>query len=158
MQITDNKVVLFEYRLTVDGEVVDESEKGHPLAYLHGNGNIIPGLENAMAGKSEGDKFTVTIEPKDAYGEHDDDLLMSANRSQFEEVDELVVGMQFEAEFEDGVRVATIEAIDGDEITINGNHPLAGESLTFDIEVVSVRAPTEEELQHGHVHGPGGAH
>ena len=158
MQIADNTVVLFDYRLTVDGQVVDESEAGHPLAYLHGNGNIIPGLEKEMAGKSGGDKFTVTIEPADAYGDYDDNLRMSVDRSDFSGVDELEVGMQFEAEFLQGVRVATIEAIDGDEITINGNHPLAGEQLTFDIKVVNVRAPTQEELAHGHVHGPGGAH
>jgi FKBP-type peptidyl-prolyl cis-trans isomerase SlyD len=158
MQIADNTVAELNYRLTVDGQVVDESEESHPLAYLHGNGNIISGLERALTGKSEGDELSVTLEPNEAYGEFDETLVLKVARSQFSGVDKVEVGMQFEAEFPDGTQVATIQAIDGDEITIDGNHPLAGETLTFEVEVAGVRAATEEELVHQHVHGPGGAH
>jgi FKBP-type peptidyl-prolyl cis-trans isomerase SlyD len=158
MQIADNTVAELNYSLSVDGQVVDESEEGHPLAYLHGNGNIISGLEKALTGKSTGDKLSVTLEPNDAYGEFDETLVLKVDRSQFSGVDNVEVGMQFEAEFPDGTQVATIQAIDGHEITIDGNHPLAGETLTFDVEVAGVRAATEEELVHRHVHGHGGAH
>jgi len=158
MQIADNKVVMLNYTLTVDGEVVDKSEAGDPLAYLHGDGNIISGLENALTGKSEGDNFTITLEPSEAYGDIDEALVMKVDRSQFSSEDPIEVGMQFEAQFPDGSEVATVQAIDGDDITVDGNHPLAGKSLTFEVEVAGVRAATEEELVHQHVHGPGGAH
>ncbi len=158
MQIADNTVVELNYKLTIDGELIDESEAGHPLAYIHGNGNLIPGMENALTGKSTGDKFSLTLEPKDAYGEYDDALSMKVDRSELSGIDNLEVGLQLEAEFPEGTKVATVKAIDGDEVTIDGNHPLAGERLNFEIEVVGVRAATKEELAHGHPHGPGGAH
>ena len=158
MQIADNTVAELNYSLTVDGQVIDKSEEGHPLTYLHGNGNIISGLENALTGKSKGAKFSITLEPNDAYGEFDEALVLKVDRSQFSGVDKVEVGMQFEAEFPDGTQVATIQAIDGDEISIDGNHPLAGDTLTFDVEVAGVRAATEEELVHRHVNGHGGAH
>jgi FKBP-type peptidyl-prolyl cis-trans isomerase SlyD len=158
MQIADNTVAELNYSLTVDGQVIDESEEGHPLAYLHGNGNIISGLENALTGKSKGDKFSSTLEPNDAYGEFDEALVMKVDRSQFSGEDQVEVGMQFEAQFPDGTEVATIQSVDGDDITVDGNHPLAGKTLTFDVEVAGVRAATEEELVHRHVHGHGGAH
>jgi FKBP-type peptidyl-prolyl cis-trans isomerase SlyD len=158
MQIADNTVAELNYSLTVDGQVIDESEEDHPLAYLHGNGNIISGLENALTGKSKGDKISITLEPNDAYGDFDEALVMKVDRSQFDREEQMEVGMQIEAQFPDGTEVATIQAINGDEITIDGNHPLAGETLTFEVEVAGVRAATEEELVHGHVHGPGGAH
>jgi FKBP-type peptidyl-prolyl cis-trans isomerase SlyD len=158
MQIADNTVAELNYSLTVDGQLIDESQEGHPLAYLHGNGNIISGLESALTGKSKGDKFSITLEPNDAYGEFDEALVMIVDRSQFSGEDPVEVGMQFEAQFPDGTEVATIQSIDGDNITVDGNHPLAGKTLTFDVEVAGVRAATEEELVHRHVHGRGGAH
>lgn len=159
MQITDDTVAMFHYRLTDDNDqLLDESDNGQPLAYLHGKGNIIPGLEQALDGKAAGDKFTVTLEPQEAYGDYDDDLIHVVDRSQFTGVDELEVGMQFQARFPDGDRIATVSEIEGDEVTIDGNHALAGETLNFEIEVAEVRQATAEELQHGHPHGPGGAH
>jgi FKBP-type peptidyl-prolyl cis-trans isomerase SlyD len=158
MQIVDNTVAELNYSLTVDGQVIDESEEGHPLAYLHGNGNIISGLENALTGKSKGDRFSITLEPNDAYGEFDEALVMKVDRSQLSGEDPVEVGMQIEAQFPDRTEVATIQSIAGDDITVDGNHPLAGKTLTFDVEVAGVRAATEEELVHRHVHGRGGAH
>lgn len=159
MQITDDTVAMFHYRLTDDNDqLLDESDNGQPLAYLHGKGNIIPGLEQALDGKAAGDKFTVTLEPQEAYGDYDDDLIHVVDRSQFTGVDELEVGMQFQARFPDGDRIATVSEIEGEEVTIDGNHALAGETLNFEIEVAEVRQATAEELQHGHPHGPGGAH
>ena len=124
----------------------------------HGNGNLIPGMENALTGKSMGDNFNLTLEPKDAYGEYDDTLFTKVDRSELSEINNLEVGLELEAEFPEGTQVATVKAIDGDEVSIDGNHPLAGETLNFEVEVVGVRAATEEELAHGHPHGPGGAH
>lgn len=158
MQIADNTVAELNYKLTIDGELIDESHEGHPLAYIHGNGNLIPGMENALTGKSMGDNFNLTLEPKDAYGEYDDTLFTKVDRSELSEINNLEVGLELEAEFPEGTQVATVKAIDGDEVSIDGNHPLAGETLNFEVEVVGVRAATEEELAHGHPHGPGGAH
>jgi len=158
MQIADNTVAELNYKLTIDGELIDESDEGHPLAYIHGNGNLIPGMENALTGKSTGDKFSLMLEPKDAYGEYDDALFTKVDRSELSEIDNLEVGLQLEAEFPEGTQAATVKAIDGDEVSIDGNHPLAGETLNFEVEVVGVRAATQEELAHGHPHGPGGAH
>ncbi len=160
MQIADNAVVAIDYTLRNDeGEVLDSSEGAQPLAYLHGAANIIPGLENALVGKSAGDELEVSVEPEDAYGEYSLELVAALNRSMFEGVDELQVGMQFHASAPDGgMQVVTIRDIDGDQVTVDGNHPLAGQRLNFKVKVVSVRAATEEELQHGHAHGEGGHH
>ncbi len=159
MQITQDTVALFHYRLTdAENQLLDQSDKGEPLAYLHGKGNIIPGLEQALDGKTAGDKFEITLEPQQAYGDYDEGLVHVVDRSQFAGVDEIEVGMQFQARFPDGDRIATISEIQGDEVTIDGNHALAGETLNFEIEIAEVRAATAEELQHGHPHGPGGAH
>ncbi|MEE8120161.1 MAG: peptidylprolyl isomerase [Anaerolineales bacterium] len=158
MQIADNTVVELNYKLTIDGELIDESEEGHPLAYIHGNGSLISGLENAPTGKAAGNKFSITLEPEHAYGEYDDALSTKVDRGELSGIDNLEVGMELEAQFPEGMKAATIQAIEGDEISIDGNHPLAGETLAFEVEVANVRVATEEELAHGHPHGPGGAH
>ncbi|MDD2800701.1 MAG: peptidylprolyl isomerase [Methylobacter sp.] len=159
MQIADNLAVSFHYTLTNDeGEVIDTSEGDEALAYLHGYGNIISGLESALTGKSVGDKFKVRIDAEDAYGEIEDDRVQIVSIEMFEGVDELEVGMQFHADVSSGPGVITIINIDGDDITIDGNHPLAGVPLTFDVEVVDVRPATDEEISHGHIHGAGGHH
>lgn len=159
MQAADNTVVLIHYTLTGDsGEVIDTSEGREPLAYLQGSGNIIPGLEKALSGKRAGDKLKVSIEPADAYGIREDELVQVVPRSAFGGAADLEVGMQFQAQTPAGVRVVTIVEVEGDDITLDGNHPLAGERLHFDVVVAEVRAATEEELTHGHVHGPGGHH
>jgi FKBP-type peptidyl-prolyl cis-trans isomerase SlyD len=159
MQIADNMAVSIHYTLTNDeGEVIDSSIGDEALAYLHGNGNIIAGLENALNDKAVGDKFKVRIAAEDAYGEIEDDRIQIVAIDMFEGVDELEVGMQFQADVSSGPGVITIIGIDGDDITIDGNHPLAGVPLTFEVEVIDVRPATAEELAHGHVHGAGGHH
>ena len=160
MQIADNAVVAIDYTLRNDeGEVLDSSEGAQPLVYLHGAGNIIPGLEQALVGKQTGDELKASIEPEDAYGEYSVELVATLNRSMFEGVDELQVGMQFHASAPDGgMQVVTIRDLDGDQVTVDGNHPLAGQRLNFEVKVVSVRAASDEEVAHGHVHGEGGHH
>ncbi len=159
MQIAKDKVVYIDYTLTNDaGEVLDTSEGREPLAYLHGAQNIIPGLERELEGHGKGDSLNVTVEPADGYGEYSEQLTQVVPRSMFEGVDEIEVGMQFQAETPGGVQVIRIAAVDGENITIDGNHPLAGQRLNFAVTVTDVRDATAEELQHGHVHGPGGHH
>ena len=159
MQIANDKAVSLHYTLTnMEGEVIDSSEDGDVLVYLHGQGNIIPGLENALAGKVAGDKFNVTIAPKDAYGEIVDNMVQVVAKEMFEGVEDLEIGMQFHADVSHGTGIVTIVAIDGDQITLDGNHALAGETLLFDVEVIDVRDATAEELSHGHIHGEGCHH
>lgn len=159
MQIAADKVVQIHYTLTNDeGEVLDSSEGQEPLAYLHGFGNIIPGLESALAGRGVGDKFQVTIPPEEAYGLRDDDLVQAAPRSAFQGVPEVLPGMQFHAESPEGVQLVTVIDVDGDNVILDGNHPMAGLTLNFDVEVTDIREATAEELDHGHVHDPHGHH
>lgn len=156
MKISNNSVVLFEYTLKdANGEQLDASE-GQPLAYLHGHSNIIAGLEKQMEGKTVGDKFTADVAATDGYGDIQEELIQKVPSSMFQGVDELEVGMRFEAQSEYGTHSVEIKHIDGDEITVDGNHPLAGVDLSFDVEVTGVRAATDEEIEHGHAHGPGG--
>lgn len=159
MQIGPRTVVTVEYTLTNDdGEVLDTSVGQEPLAYLHGVGQIIPGLERALTDKTDGDTLQITIPAADAYGERDPELLQAIPRSQFEDVDDLEVGMQLQASGPEGDQLVTVVGIEADEVMLDGNHPLAGLQLHFDVRVVSVREATAEELQHGHPHGPGDHH
>jgi FKBP-type peptidyl-prolyl cis-trans isomerase SlyD len=159
MQAADGKVVAFHFTLTNDaGEILDQSDEGSGLVYLHGHGQLIPGLEWNLAGKEAGDQFSVTLPPEDAYGERDDEMIQTIPRSAFQEGAEIKAGMQFEAQGEDGDTVVTVASVEGDEVTIDGNHPLAGLALTFEVEVAQVRDATEEEMEHGHAHEPGGHH
>ena len=157
MQIEARKVVTLNYTLTDnEGNVIDQSTDSS-FAYLHGASNIIPGLENALAGKSAGDSLNVSVEPSEAYGERDPEKTQSVPRNMFPEDTEIEVGMQFHAQGPGGeTLVVTIAGIEGDTITVDGNHPLAGIPLNFAVEVIEVRDASEEELDHGHVHGPGG--
>ena len=158
MLIANQHVVAIDYTLSNDaGEVIDSSAGAEPLVYLHGAGNIIAGLENALAGKAVGDELEVSIEPEDAYGEYSAELITNLGREMFEGVEELEVGMQFHASAPDGgMQIVTVRDVDGDQVTIDGNHPLAGQQLNFKVKVISVRAASEEEVAHGHVHGEGG--
>jgi len=160
MLIAANKAVSIDYTLTNDaGEVIDSSSGGAPLVYLHGAANIIPGLEKALEGKQAGDELEVAIEPEEAYGEYLAELVSTLNRSLFEGVDELEVGMQFHASAPDGqMQIVTIRDIDGDDVTVDGNHPLAGQRLNFKVKVIDVRDASEEEIAHRHIHGEGGHH
>lgn len=153
MIVEKDRVVSIDYTLRDNsGNLIDSSEGSDPLEYLHGNGNIIPGLEKALAGKKAGDKLTCSIAAADAYGERDDSLIFKVNKSEFEGAD-IEVGMQFEAHGEEGAQIVTVMGIEGEEVTIDANHPLAGETLNFDVKIVDVREATSEELEHGHVHG-----
>lgn len=159
MSIVDNSVVSFHYTLTNSkGEVLDKSDQ-EPLAYLHGGGNIIPGLEKALLGKKAGDKLVVTVEPAEAYGVRDDKLIQNVPRRAFQGIKDIKAGMSFTAQGDAGqpMRVV-VTRVSGDMVTVDGNHPLAGETLTFDVEITEVREASEEELAHGHVHGAGGHH
>ena len=154
MQVADNMAVSIHYTLTNDaGEVLDTSVGDEALIYLQGSGNIISGLENALVNKTIGDKFSVRISPEDAYGEVMDDMVEVISRKMFEGIDNVEVGMQFHADVSSGSGVVTVVNVDGDNVTIDGNHPLAGIPLTFDVEVIDVRLATEEETSHGHIHG-----
>jgi FKBP-type peptidyl-prolyl cis-trans isomerase SlyD len=159
MQVADNMAVSIHYTLTNDdGEVLDSSIGDEALLYLHGGGNIISGLEKALHGKAAGDKFNVRIAAEDAYGELMDEMVQVISREMFEGIDNIEVGMQFHADVSYGTGVVSVVNIEGDDITIDGNHPLAGLALTFDVEVIDVRAATQEEMAHGHIHGAGCHH
>jgi len=159
MFIGQDSVVSIHYSLTNDaGEVLDSSSDSDPLTYLQGHGNLISGLERELRGKQAGDKLKVRIAPADAYGEQDATLIQEVPRSAFGANNSLEVGMQFQAESNHGPHTVTITKMVDDTITVDGNHPLAGQHLNFDVQVVEVRTATEEELSHGHVHGPGGHH
>lgn len=159
MQIQKHKVVGIDYKLTdKDGNLIDSSESHGPLYYIQGMGNLIPGLEAALEGKSAGASLKVAIPAKEAYGEKDEKLCQTVPRSQFESNEGVELGMQFEVETEEGDLVVTVTHIDGDTVTVDGNHPLAGVELHFDVTVKEVRDASTEEMAHGHVHGPGGHH
>ena len=158
--IQKDSVARIHYKLTLDdGSVADNSFDGEPLAYLHGHGNIVPGLERQLEGKTAGDKFDAEVPCEEGYGQVDPNADQVVPRNAFPADVQLGVGMGFHGEDDRGNTVPLfIKAIDGDQVTITTNHPLAGQRLNFAIEVVEVRKATEEELAHGHVHGPGGHH
>jgi len=159
MLIAENCVVSIYYELTNDaGEVIDASTEGEPLTYLHGAHNIIPGLENQLLGKQAGDKLKVTVQPEDGYGEHSANLVQEVPRDAFPEPDSLEVGMRFNAQSESGEMSVVISAVGTDTVTVDANHPLAGQVLHFDVIIDEVRAASAEELAHGHVHGAHGHH
>jgi len=154
MQIANETAVSIHYTLTNDaGKQLDNSRGQDPLVYLHGSGQIIPGLENALLGKNVGEKFVVTIPPADAYGEKNDAMLQVVPMTMFEGIDKVEEGMQFHADASHGVDMVTVSKIEGNEVTIDANHPLSGETLTFDIEVLEIRPATKDELSQKHIHG-----
>ena len=157
MEIADQKVVSIDYTLKDDnGNVIDQSQEGQPMAYLHGSQNIIPGLENALAGKKAGDEVKVRVTPEEGYGERSDAMTQTVPIDLFEDKEMVKEGMQFHAQTDAGVQVVTVTKVEGDQVTVDGNHPLAGMHLNFDVKIADVREATAEELEHGHVHGPGG--
>ena len=159
MQISRHKVVTVENTLTgADGTILDTSDGQGPLAYIHGIGDLVPGLEAALEGKDATDHLEVIIAPDQGYGERDESLMQTVSREQFQDVDELEVGTQFEVGDDDGDRVVTVVKMENDEVTIDGNHPLAGQTLNFSVNIIEVREATPEELDHGHAHGCGGHH
>lgn len=157
MIIAEKCVVSMHYKLTDEsGQLIDES-KDQPLLYVHGTNSLIPGLEKQLDGKGKGDQVKVTVSPEEGYGPVMPQLIQNLPKDTFQGVDEIQVGMEFEASNEnDEMMIVRVEAIEDDEITINGNHPLAGKTLNFDVNILDIREASEEELSHGHVHGEGG--
>jgi FKBP-type peptidyl-prolyl cis-trans isomerase SlyD len=159
MQVARDAVVVIHYTLTnAAGEVLDSSAGGEPLAYIHGGGNIVTGLEEALEGKAAGDKVAVAVPAEKAYGVRDASLVQQVPKRAFQGVGEVKTGMRFTAQTEQGPRPVVVTRVAGDMVTVDGNHPLAGEALNFDVQITEVRAATAEELAHGHVHGTGGHH
>ncbi|OIQ25422.1 peptidylprolyl isomerase [uncultured Vibrio sp.] len=157
MKIEKNVVVSLAYEVKVEGAVVDKSTVEAPLDYLHGHNNLVTGLENKLEGKVAGDKFSATISPEDGYGEHNDALVQRVPANVFQGVDEIEVGMRFLADTDQGPIPVEVTEVDGDEVVVDGNHMLAGQTLVFDVEVVAVREATEDEIEHGHIHKDGGS-
>jgi len=159
MQIADHTVVSFHYTLTDDqGTVIDSSAGREPLTYLHGVGQIVPGLEKEMAGRAVGDQFKVDVAPEEGYGVRHAELEQQVPREAFQGVEDIQPGMQFQGRGPQGVINVTVTKVEDGVVHIDGNHPLAGQTLHFDVQVTEVREATAEEQQHGHVHGPGGHH
>ena len=157
MRVAKHKVVTIDYTLTDEhGAVVDSSKGGHPLSYIQGIGNIIPGLENALEGKVAGESLTVVVPPAEGYGMRDESLVTAVPRDRFEDAEKLRVGMRFQTAGEEGANIFTLVDLDDGNVTLDANHPLAGANLNFDVIIVDVRDATAEELGHGHTYGPGG--
>jgi FKBP-type peptidyl-prolyl cis-trans isomerase SlyD len=157
MQIAPNSVAAFHYTLTDEqNQVIDSSAGRDPLTYLHGSGQIVPGLEKQMEGRSAGDKFNAEVAPEEGYGAHQPGLMQEVPRDAFQGVDDIQPGMQFQGRGPQGEINVTVTGVEDDKVFIDGNHPLAGKTLHFAIEVIDVREASAQELEHGHVHGAGG--
>jgi FKBP-type peptidyl-prolyl cis-trans isomerase SlyD len=157
LKIANNCVVTIDYELKDDeGNILDSSKDNGPLPYIHGHANIIPGLEEALLGKQVGEALKVSIPANKAYGEYEDSLVQKVKKEFFEPADHLREGVQFQAQTDMGTRIFTVVTIEGDDVTVDGNHPLAGMTLHFDVKITEVRAATEEEMKHGHLHGGAG--
>lgn len=157
MQIADQKVVSIHYTLRdPEGQVIDSSEGNEPLVYLHGASNIIPGLEKELVGKAVGDKLQVTVSPEEGYGESHAEMIQEVPRDAFQGVEDIQVGMRFEAQSNQGPISVVVTGVSDETVTVDGNHPLAGMTLAFDVEVVDIRDASAEEVEHGHAHGAGG--
>ncbi|MEM1082286.1 MAG: peptidylprolyl isomerase [Pseudomonadota bacterium] len=150
MQASTNHVVMIDYTLTNnDGEVIDSSDGREPLAYLHGFGNIIPGLEKALEGKQEGDELDVKVEPEEGYGVHREELVQTLSIEAFAGQERVEPGMKFNAESSQGPMVVTITAVEDGQVTIDANHDLAGQQLNFAVVIRGVRQASEEEIEQG---------
>lgn len=159
MQIAHNSVAAFHYTLTDDdGQVIDSSAGREPLTYLHGKGHIVPGLEKQMEGRVVGDKFDAEVTPEEGYGVHHAEMMQEVPREAFQGVEDIQPGMQFQGNGPEGQINVTVTKVENGVVFIDANHPLAGKTLHFAIEVTDVREATAEELEHGHVHGAGGHH
>ncbi len=159
LMIGKNAVVSIHYTLKDDaGQIMDSSSGGEPLTYLHGANNLIPGLESELDGKTAGQSFSATIAPAQAYGETNPALVQQVDRAMFQGVDVVEPGMAFTAQGPQGQQQIMVTAVDGDQVTVDANHPMAGKTLHFDVEVMNVRDATAQELEHGHVHADGHDH
>lgn len=158
-KVQNGVVVSMEYTLHVDGELLDSSEGHGPLLFLAGYGNIIPGLENEMMGMKIGESKDVVVAPADGYGEYDEEAYLDVPRGQFPKEMKMEAGLELTVRDNAGqARYARIESIEGETVRLNFNHPLAGDELHFNVKVVALREPTDEELTHGHAHEGGHHH
>ncbi len=159
MEIAQDCVVSFDYTLKNDaGETIDSSEGGAPLTYLHGHGNIVVGLENALTGQSAGTSLAVTVAAEEGYGPRHEELVQTVPRSAFDGVESIEPGMRFQADSSAGPMVVQVTEVTEDMVTVDGNHDLAGQALNFEVSITEVRAATAQELEHGHVHSNGEDH
>lgn len=157
MKITKNVVIKLHYAVSdSEGTLIDSSYDHEPLAVIQGSGYLIPGLESALDGREAGDKFEVDVKAEDAYGERFDGYVQTVPKEVMQGIEDLQVGTQLRATTEEGEQTVIVIDVTDDEITVDGNHPLAGIDLSFDVEVLEVREATEEEIAHGHVHSEGG--
>ena len=157
MQILKHSHVKLKYSLKDEaGEFIDNSDNSGPLTYIHGTNTIVPGLEELLDGKSQGEKITGTIPPEKAYGMRDESMIHQLSKDMFKEIENMELGIQVHVQDETFNQVMTVTKINEDTVTVDGNHPLAGKNLHFDVEVTEIREASSEELEHGHVHGPGG--
>jgi len=153
MEAQQDNVVSIHYVLRdSEGEIIDQSAEGQPLTYLHGHSNIVPGLEKAIEGKGQGDEVKATVTPEEGYGEYREELVQTVNKEAFQGVDDIAPGMSFQADSDAGPMIVTIKAVEGEEVTVDGNHVLAGQTLDLTVNVADVREATSEEIEHGHVH------
>jgi FKBP-type peptidyl-prolyl cis-trans isomerase SlyD len=158
MQIGEKTVVSFDYTLKDDeGKVLDTSEGREPLTYLHGSGNIIPGLEKALTGKSQGDSLDLTVAPEEGYGRRDESMIRNIPVRKLSDKNP-VAGRRYRAQLDEGVAIVVVTSVKGDYAVVDANHPLADKTLHFSVKITEVRAATDEEITHGHVHGAGGHH
>lgn len=156
MQVAKNTVVAIDYKLSDNnGEVLDASQEGQPLEYVHGGGNIIPGLENALEGKEIGENVSVTVQPSEAYGDRSEDLKQDVPKEMFQGVDQVEAGMRFQAQTQEGTSIVTVTDVGEEQVTVDANHPLAGETLNFEVTVNNVREATQNEVETGQVEGEG---
>jgi FKBP-type peptidyl-prolyl cis-trans isomerase SlyD len=157
MKIAENKVVVLHYAVSdSDDTLIDSSYDHSPLSVIQGSHYLIPGLEEALTDHVTGDKFEVEVTAEQAYGQRFDEYVQTVPKAMFESVEDLAVGSQLRATTDDGEQTVIVIDVTDDEITVDGNHPLAGIDLKFDVEILEVRDATEDELAHGHVHGEGG--
>jgi FKBP-type peptidyl-prolyl cis-trans isomerase SlyD len=157
MKISENKVVVLHYAVSDSEDTLIDSSYDHsPLSIIQGTGYLIPGLEDALIDHVVGDKFEVAVSAENAYGDRHDEFVQTVPKSMFESVEDLAVGSQLRATTDDGEQTVIVLDVTDDEITVDGNHPLAGIDLKFEVDILEVRDATEDELKHGHVHGEGG--
>lgn len=156
MKAEKNNVVSFHYKLSCAGETVESSYERAPLVILLGKGSIIPGLEKSLLGRTVGEDFNVSISPEQAYGQRREDWVQRVPKKYFRQSERLVPGMTTVLKTQDGQRTVTIKKVGQTVVDVDLNHPMAGKTLDFDIEIIEIRLATEEELAHGHAHGPGG--
>lgn len=158
MTISKDSVVTIDYEIKDAGGTVLETADGELLSYIQGSGTLAPGLEKALLEKDTGHKMELTLPPEESFGTRDENLIIEVDLKDFDDTEEVTSGLVFHADLDGEVRFYTVLSVDGDTVVVDGNHPFAGKTLIFNVTVTEVRKATEEELEHGHVHGEHGHH